>query len=103
MRSTTLFLRVDSHLIPPPPSPEQVVGGGEGVFGVNEAEPRARAGAGAGAEAEWEKHMVVRRSLGYAQRARIVEEKGPRRSHDDLVAAATAAAMGEAAGRSKQR
>jgi hypothetical protein len=97
MRSTTLFFRVDSHLIPPPPSPEQVVGGGEGVFGVKEAEARA------GAEAEWEKHMVVRRILGYAQRARIVEEKGPRRSHDDLVAAATAAAMGKAAGRSKQR
>jgi hypothetical protein len=78
-----------------------VVGGGEGVFGVKAAGPRARAGAEA--EAEWEKHTVVRRSLGYAQRARIVEEKGPRRSHDDLVAAATAAAMGKAAGRSKQR
>jgi hypothetical protein len=73
-----------------------VVGGGEGVFGVEEAELRA------GAEAEWEKHTVVRRSLGFTQRARIVEEKGLRRSHDDLVATAAATAMGEAAGRLKQ-
>ena len=58
------------------------------MFAVKEAEPRA------GAEAEWEKHRVVRRSLGFAQRARIVEEKGLRRSHDDLVAAAAATAMG---------
>lgn len=70
------------------------------MFGVKEAEPRA--GAWACAEAVWEKHRVVRRSLRFAQRARIVEEKGLRRSHDDLVAAAAATAMGEAAGRSKQ-
>lgn len=35
-------------------------------------------------------------------RVRIVEEKGLQRSHDDVVAAAAATAMGEAGGRSKQ-
>lgn len=32
-------------------------------------------------------------------RVRIVEEKGLQRSHDDVVAAAAAAAMGETGGR----